>query len=325
MKKSTLVILSLISLISCNKKEISSENKFETFVNCDISGDYKTYLNLLSEDYKKLLLKKYKTTNENVLFDSIINFKNEFHNKIKNGEIKQENIFVKEVTTDLKNVSIIKYRSVIIDLSNKNEMFKEKIILNKIENGIHKFIPYEIKFNQNIDSLILGNYSNEILDKIKNLSKFQQFDSDDKIFVAVKKRYLDYVKTFESSNDSLLNFIYPKAIQIITKESSLKNISKQNKKLILENIKQSKKIQELNFDQYFIDNFKKIETNEKQLYRLDYAISVGNNIYIPGKLIVIFDNNKIYFLEYDKDEFQSTLSNLYNKNTMVCIQKAFRN
>ena len=63
----------------------------------------------------------------------------------------------------------------------------------------------------------------------------------------------------------------------------------------------------------------KNEQSKQNIYILNYSNSVGYNINIPGKFIAIYENNKFYFIEYNKDEFQTTLSSLFESEVMDCI------
>jgi len=97
-------------------------------------------------------------------------------------------------------------------------------------------------------------------------------------------------------------------------------LTSQQKLEISENLLKDKANQELEFKAYYVESIVKIACSENESYILNYAIEVGNNIYIPGKAIVIREDKNFYFIEYDYDYISANFPTMFSPTFMNCLK-----
>jgi len=319
--KNKLTILLFFVLFSCKNNRAETNNNFLNWINCEKTGDLKFYLANVSDDYKSLLFNKYKTTDDRTLIDSVTNNDFQLIEIIKEGKMACENQILEEVKTTLPNISLIKYRMKLNDIEFDSKMFQERIVIKEYKSESEKYTPYDKNFRQQIDSLLVTKYNSpNLVSEISNLLEFKPYNSKEKQFTIIKKKFEGYVNAIKSNDENFLDYIYSPAFDLLVKESNGQLSHKEIQKYLLENLILSKRKQELNFKNYYIDNFNKINcTKKKELFILDYVIDVENNVYIPGKALVVFENNKVSFLEYNKTEYEGMYQTLFDAEIMQCI------
>lgn len=318
--KNIIIVFLIFSLFSCNKDKQPVE-KFQNFIDLDINADYKNYFDKLSNSYINILKIKYKTQDSNIVYDSIISEHKGIHDSIKLGVYRVKNTIIDSVISKEKNIRILKYRLSLFDAKHQSEMYQEKVVLEITNNKVIKYIPYNLGSLPQIDSLIISSYSQKLLDEISSTLKFKEYDENSKVFKDTKNRFVEYISLLKTDNLSLLNFVYPPIFQALLKENNQVEFTLEQKKQFLDYIKKGKDSQKLNFKKFFIDKFKKTDCNEKDAYFLDYAIYVGNNLYIPGKLIVIRENEEIYFIEADFSELKTNFLDVFSEDFLSCLER----
>lgn len=314
-----LINLFLVLFLSCNK----NEDKLLKVINWEATLDFKTYVENISTEYKNLLIIKYKTSNERILIDSIKAYKLDFYDKIKKGNMILTNHVLKEVKIKNSNASLIKYRVELYDVQNDSKVFKEKVIIKELVSGSFKFIPYEKVFIPNIDSLLQKKFDSELLITINQLLKLDTFSSEDSQFYDVKNRFEKYCNYIQINDSRFVDFVYPSAYELIVSQNgSKRNDEIEYKRIISEALGVNKKNIDLKNSQIYIQDFYKINCVKSQdMFFLKYAIEVKPNIYIPGKILVISENNQLYFIEYNDKNFKEELPNLFEQEIMNCIEQ----
>jgi hypothetical protein len=321
MKKAIFLLITYF-LISCsNSKE--PENQIQNFIDVDVSADYKYYFDNLSSEYKDILKLQYNTSNLKVVYDSIVKNRKDIHDSIVAKKFVVKNYLIDSFSTSNKDLRIIKYRNNIYDTKHKSELFKEKIILEINHKGETKFTPYNPKSIPKIDSILSSKYSLSILNEIHKSLSFKQYENRDINFQKTKKRFEDYIANFKSNDLTLLEFVYPPIFQSLLASNNQTEFTQEQKRQLVEYIKKGRDSQKLNFKRFLIDKFNKIScSSEKNAYILNYAIDVENNLYIPGKLIVIIENEKVYFVEADIEELRTNYSNVFSKEFINCVESS---
>ncbi|CAD0009771.1 hypothetical protein [Flavobacterium salmonis] len=317
--KNIIIIFLIFSLFSCNKNKQQVE-KFQKFIDIDINADYKNYFDKLSSNYINVLKIKYKTQDSNKIYDILVSEHKGIHDSIKLGVYRVKNTMIDSVISKEKNIRILKYRLSLFDTKHQSEMYQEKVVIEITKNKVIKYIPYNPGSVPQTDSLIVSSYSQKLLDEISSTLKFKEYDENSKVFKKTKNRFVEYHSLFKTDNLSLLNFVYPPIFQALLKENNQVEFTLEQKKQFLDYIKKGKDSQKLNFKKFLIDKFKKTDCNEKDAYLLDYAIYVGNNLYIPAKLIVIQENEEIYFIEADFSELKTNYLNVFSEDFINCLE-----
>lgn len=321
MKKAIFLLIMCI-VLSCSNNN-KTESQIQNFIDVDLSADYKNYFDILSDEYKDVLKLQYNTSNMKVVYDSMVKSRKNIHDSIVAKRFVAKNYVVDSFSTSNKNLRIIKYRNNVYDTKNKSELFWEKILLEINHNGEKKYTPYGPKSTPKIDSILSSKFSPSILSEIHKSLSFKQYENSDINFKKIKKRYDDYIVFFKSDDLSLLEFVYPPLFQSLLASNNQTEFTQKQKRQIVESIKKGRDSQELNFKRFLIDGLKKITcSTEKNAYILNYAIDVENNIYIPGKLIVILENEKVYFVETDFEELKANYSNVFSEEFINCVESS---
>lgn len=306
--------------ISTNSVSYKSNDLVNDFINCDISGDYKLYFDHLSHNYKDLLKIKYKTDDNKIILDSLTQVNNDLHLKIKSGKFVMTNTIIDTFSTDYSGVSLIKYRSKLYDTEHKGEFFKIKMLLKISDSNKIKFIPYTYNYTTNIDSLIKSVYGNDILNKLKKSKKLDTFITNDEVLKKIAEQFKKYNLSFKKTDNSLFDFLYPPAMNELLKQNGRTSFTAELKTMFINSIKDARNKQILEFKNILVDDIIQLNCDEnKTKYLLSYAIEVNHNAYIPGQVIVFIENNDIYFIEYDKSEFETTLSGIFDINFLHCL------
>lgn len=306
----------VVLFFSCNKNETTVLD----ILDAETNGDLKPYVEYISIDYKNLLFEKYNTQNEKVLIDSMKEYKKDLYEAIKNGKMVLTNHILAEEKTIFSNTVLIKYRVDLYDIEKESRVYRDKIIIKESTNSSFKVIPYEKVFTPNIDSLIQKKYDSDLLIKINDFLKFKSYSSNDSEFVGIKNRFESFIKCIKTEDLRFMEFIYPPALKLIAKQEGIENFDKsENKKLAMKLILEKRK-SNLIFKEYYIEDFYKINCENKNLYFIKYAIEVKPNIYIPGKILVVLENNQLYFIEYNDKNFKEELPNLFEQEIMNCIE-----
>ncbi|WP_430613136.1 hypothetical protein [Flavobacterium sp. JP2137] len=318
MKK--LILLSLLFIFSCSENT-KKENQFQYFIDVDINGDYTSYFEKLSDEYKDALKFKYKTTEIGIVYDSIIEEKKEFHNFITNNEIILKNFIIDSIESTEENYRLIKYRVSMYDTKQNAKLFKDRILIESTYNGEKKYTPYDLKLTPKIDSIINDRISSNLIVKAHDLLKFKEYNSNNSDFEKIKNRFSKYVSYLESNDLKLLEFIYPPILETLLINSNQTEFTHKQKLELIEYIISSRNSQEMKFKRFLINQFDEIDCiAQKESYILDYAIDIENNIYIQGKAIVIKDNNNFYFIEADLEELKQNFENIFDQNTIDCLE-----
>jgi hypothetical protein len=321
MKKFYFAIICLFFL-SCKKEIPVSTDLVDKFINCDITGDYNLYFEQLSLSYKNLLYSKYKTKNDRIVFDSLKNYNYDLHLQIEKGKFTMTNTVMNIIPTEIKGLSIVKYRSTLFDHENKSELFKEKILLKITDSILTKFVPYSNNYTKNIDSLITSIYNNTTLNKLKSALKFKKFNTNNPTLNKIDEKFKNYIISLKANNNELFDFLYPPIMNELLKQSNETSFTPELKTMLLNNFKQSMKTQTLDFHDFFIEDIEELVCNgSESRYLLSYVIDVKKNVYIPGQAVVFIESNKIYFIEYDKTEFEATLSEVFEPTFIECVDK----
>lgn len=322
MKNLLYIFITTILFISCSKKKSEEGFDLQKIIDVDNNGNYEEYFKSLSDIYLDFLKDENNTSDSKIVYDSILNEKKELNKLIVNGDLELKNHIIDSFTTSDKKIKIYKLRSHLLDVKSKTELIKEKIILLTSNN---KIIPYPTKSNPKFDSILKEKTNQNILKEIEQSSIYREYNNTDINFQQAKKRFREYTKLYKSNDIKFLEYIYPPVIQKISSNKS--GFNSKQKKLFLENLKKSKNQQELDFKEFLIDDFYKLECyKEGDVYILEYLIDVNNNTYIPGKTIVFNKNNMIYFMEIDIQEIEEYYDEIFSKEFINCIsQNALKN
>lgn len=316
MKKLTLIILTAI-LISCSKNKTENYN-VQDFIEVDINGDYNSYYQHLSSIYKTHLKRKYHTENSKKVIDSIRINSLPSRKAILNGDIQLS--YKITDTFNIDNIIIYKFRMYVNSSIEEGELFQESMVLELTEENHTRYLHYtQNKFPQ-VDSLIQESFDKQILEKINTVSKIQTIDIKKENVSEINKAFKNFASLIENENTDFIKYIYPAIYDEILIENNQTELSSKQKIEILKSLKEDKANQELKFKAYYIESINKIECSEKDSYILIYAIEVGNNIYIPGKAIVIKENNNIYFIENDYDYISANFPTMFSPTYMNCLK-----
>lgn len=314
------VLLVLVVLFSCKKEPQNFTPVVDEFINCDASGNYKFYVDHLSPTYKNLLFKKYRTTDDEIILDSIKSFNKELRDEILKGKYSVTNTIIKTIPTDIEGVSLVKYRSSIFEYKDKSEIFREKILLKIIDSNKTLIIPYSQTYRKEIDSLITAIYSISTLNKISSIVKIKNFETNNQVLKKIEKEFKRYNNCFKAIDNNLLDFIYPPAINEICRQSGKSKLTSELKTMIIEKFRQSMKTQTLDFQNLLIEDISELNCAKyKDRYLISYVIDLNKSIYIPAQAVVIIENNKIYFIEYEKNEFETTLKTILEPSFIECV------
>lgn len=321
MKK--LFLLLTISLIfSCSDNQ-KTENQFQYFIDVDINADYKNYFEKLSNEYKDALKIKYQSPDLKIVFDSVLNNRRDIHNSIISKKIVVENFAIDSFTTN-ENINVIKYRANIHDTRQNAQIFKERVLLEYIQDGEKKYTPYDPKWTPQLDSILNNKVTLSTIEKANDFLKFKEYEDSQADFQTTKNIFKEYIANFRSNNLKLLDFIYPPILENLLANNGQTEFTQEQKLELVEYIKKGRDSQELNFTQFLIDNFTKIDCfSDKRSYILDYVIDVENNLYISGKIIVIIENEKTYFIEADLNDIKENFSNIFDKEFINCVENAY--
>lgn len=316
MKKLTLIILTAI-LISCSKNKTENYN-VQDFIEVDINGDYNSYYQHLSSIYKTHLKRKYRTENSKKVIDSIRINSLPSRKAILNGDIQLS--YKITDTFNIDNIIIYKFRMYVNSSIEEGELFQESMVLELTEENHTRYLHYtQNKFPQ-VDSLIQESFDKPILEKINTVSKIQTIDIKNENVSEINKAFKNFASLIENENTDFIKYIYPAIYDEILIENNQTELSSKQKIEFLKSLKEDKANQELKFKAYYIESINKIECSEKDSYILIYAIEVGNNIYIPGKAIVIKENNNIYFIENDYDYISANFPTMFSPTYMNCLK-----
>lgn len=317
MKKIFLLILTSFIIISCSKSNEKGIN-LQKIIDVDNNGDYEYYFKSLSDIYIDFLKTENKSLDSEVIFDSIVKEKKELNNLIKDGKLNLKNHIIDSFPTSDKSTKIYKYRSHLSDIESKTELIKEKIfLLTNIKNK-KKIIPYKPVNNSKFDSILNTNIHQNIINEIKNAFTYTEYNNTDFIFLETKKRFEEYTKLFKSNNLKFLDYLYPPIINKLNKNGFNNKLRKQ----YIEDLIKSKNSQDLNFKRFFVDKFYSVEClKEKNVYILEYLIDVENNTFIPGKLVVIMEQNMIYFIEMDLEEIKENFNDIFPDEFINCLKE----
>jgi hypothetical protein len=314
MKKLTLIILTAI-LISCTKNKTENYN-VQDFIEVDINGNYNSYYQHLSSIYKIHLKRKYHTENSKKVIDSIRVNHLPSRKAILNGDIQLG--YKITDTFNIDNIIIYKFRMYVNSSIEEGELFQESMVLELTEENHTRYLHYTPNKFPQVDSLIQESFDKQILEKINTVSKIQTIDIKNENVSEINKAFKNFVSLLENENMNFIKYIYPAIYDEILIENNQTELSSKQKIEFLKILKEDKANQELKFNAYYIESISKIECSEKDSYILIYAIEVGNNIYIPGKAIVIKENDNIYFIE--NDYISANFPAMFSPTYMNCLK-----
>lgn len=316
MKQLILIILTAI-LISCSKNKTENYN-VQDFIEVDMNGDYNSFYQHLSSVYKTHLKRKYHTENSKKVIDSLRINSLPSRNAILNGDIQLSHKITD--TFNIDNFIIYKFRMYVTGPIEEGELFQESMVLELTEENHTRYFPYTPNKFPQVDSLIQESFDKQIIEKINAVSKIQTIDIKNENVSEINKAFKNFASLIENENTDFIKYIYPAIYDDILIENNQTELSSKQKIEFLKSLKEDKANQELKFKAYYIESISKIECSEKDSYILIYAIEVGNNIYIPGKAIVIKENNNIYFIENDYDYISANFPTMFSPTYMNCLK-----
>lgn len=316
MKQLILITLTAI-LISCSKNKTENYN-VQDFIEVDMNGDYNSFYQHLSSVYKTHLKRKYHTENSKKVIDSLRINSLPSRNAILNGDIQLNHKITD--TFNIDNFIIYKFRMYVTGPIEEGELFQESMVLELTEENHTRYFPYTPNKFPQVDSLIQESFDKQIIEKINAVSKIQTIDIKNENVSEINKAFKNFCSLIENENTDFIKYIYPAIYDEILIENNQTELSSKQKIEFLKSFKEDKANQELKFKAYYIENISKIECSEKDSYILIYAIEVGNNIYIPGKAIVIKENNNIYFIENDYDYISANFPTMFSPTYMNCLK-----
>lgn len=321
--KNVFLFIIMFFLFSCSNEK---KDKVQRFIDADLTEDYDYFLENLSHEYKEALKLQFDTPNLHIAYDSIVSSRKSYFGKLKEENILFKNHVINHITTSNKNLKIIKYRTHFTDMKNNSELFKEYLILEDYSNnGEKKYTPYIPKSTIGLDSILKEKYSATVLDEITSAIIFKEYTSDDPIFKKTEKRFTEYISYFDSYNMELLKFIYPPLFKSLAATFNQHELSIEQKELIIKYLKQARDTQPFNVKRFLIDGFEKIDcATDIHAYIIDYAIDVNKNTYLPGKTIVIIENDEVYFLEADMEIIKTYFSSLFSDNFISCVENMIK-
>lgn len=316
------IVLICLIFFSCKKEEKIPANLVDRFINRDVSGDYEFYFDQLSQNYKELLYLKYQTKDDQVIFDSLKDVMDDLHFRIADGDFIMKNVVTENILTEIEGLSLIKYRSNLFDVKNQSELYKDIVLLKMTDSVSTKFMPYSYYYTKNIDSLILEVYNVRILNNVKETLEFKNFKTSIPELKKIEKEFNNYIYRFKKGDTSLLDVIYPPIIDEILKQSGISSLTEELKKEIVNEVGFSFIIKYSDLYMFIVEDIIQLDCDDSQSkYLLTYAIKFNEDLYIPGQVIVFIENSKIYFVEYEKTDFEGTVSGIFESSFMDCIAK----
>lgn len=317
MKQLILIILSVI-LISCSKNKTENYNA-QDFIEVDINGDYKSYYQHLSSIYKTYLKRKYHTENSKKIIDSIRKNSLPSRNAILNGDIQLSCKITDTINID-NNIIIYKFRMYVTSSKEEGELFKESMVLELTEENLKKYFYYTPNKFPQVDLLIQESFDKQIIEKINIVSKIKTIQIENENVSEINKAFKNFASLIDNENTDFIKYIYPAIYDEILIENNQTKLSSKQKIEFLKSLKKDKSNQKFKFKAYYVESINKIDCSEKDSYILIYAIEIGKDIYIPGKAIVIKENNNIYFIENDYDYISANFPTMFNQEYMDCLK-----
>jgi hypothetical protein len=325
--KTILTILSITAIIcSCENKENNNGNvdkpltTSETidFIDVDINGDFKNYYSKLDSNYINLVKGKYSNLDNQSIYDSIMEPNFHFNQEIKNRNMFINNVVIKEYVTNIKYLSIIKYRNSITPKELNSPIDIIKVILKIRDSNSVSFIPYTKYYTPNIDSLITYKYNKSVLDTIAKALKYEKFVSNDKRKMEILNKFNDYTAKLKSKNLSCFDYLYP-PIQNSYAKNIGASLSKNIKIKLIDTL--SSVVNKMGCNDVYVQAIDPLHCAlGKEQYLLSYIFSCNKNIYMANYVIVFIENGKVYFVSYDKNDFNEVANGVFDMSFINCIE-----
>jgi hypothetical protein len=320
--KKNIISLLLIILISCNHKQ-DKLNVSQHFIDVDNNKDFKFYFNNLSNDYIDILKKQFKSNDTSVVFDSIVKSKNELINSFKLQKFNFTNTITDSIRTSNRNLLIIKYNTNFAKEGNLSQSYVERVVLQVSNNKIKKFIPYNPELNPEIDSLLKSKYAPIIYSELQKSLLPTHYKNNDIEFSKIKNQIELYSESFKKNDTSFLRYIYPPLIKSYLNSNNKSKLSTEDKREILNIFKEQLASRNLNFENFIIKDFNRINCSLKQkIYIVKYVLQMNGTLFLKGRMIIVFENNNIYFLEANIEDLKQIGPPYFSIDFINCIEKS---
>jgi hypothetical protein len=319
--RKNIISLVLIILISCNHKQ-DKPNASQYFVDVENNEDFKYYFNSLSNDYLTLLKKQFKTNDTSVVFDSIVKSNIRLINSFKLQKFNLTNTITDSIRTSNRDLLIIKYNTNFAKEGNQPQSYVERVVLQVSINKVKKFIPYNPELNPAIDSLLKSKYTPIVYNELQNSLLPTHYKSNDIEFKKIKNQIELYSESFKKIDTTFLQYIYPPLIKSYLSSANKNELSTEDKIEMLNILKKQLVSRNLNFENFIIKDFNKINCSLKQkIYIVKYVLQMNGTLFLMGRMITILENNNIYFLEAKIEDLRQIGQPYFSNEFINCIEK----
>lgn len=320
--KKNIISLLLIILISCNHRQ-DKLNASQYFIDLENNQDFKYYFNNLSNDYLTLLKKQYKTNDTSVVFDSVVKGKIRLINSLKLQKFNLINTITDSIQTSNKNLLIIKYNTIFAKEGNPPQSYVERVVLKVSNNKLKRFIPYNPELNPSIDSLLKSKYNQIVFSELQNSLLPTHYKSNNIKFKKIKNQIELYSESLKYNDTSFLQYIYPPLIKFYLSTTNKNELSTEDKMAMLKIFKKQLASRNLNFENFIIKDFSKIDCSlNQEVYNVKYVLQMNGTLFLTGRMIVVLENNYIYFLEANIEDLMKIGQPYFSNEFINCIEKS---